>query len=107
MIIGILKGGDAGKAGAFLTLRRLMLTLLQGNAAFNRLDLSPANDALLRCAELTRRFRAEFHSLQCRKISETDFTDTDSCREFFGQTGIEKCAALAEKTAVMAVELSR
>jgi hypothetical protein len=106
MVIGLARGGDTSRAGMLGTVRRMGLTLIHGSAAFNRLDLSPANDALLRCAELAKWFKGTFHSLQCREITGTDFGDEAGKREFFEHDGISRCVEIAEKTAIAAAELA-
>ncbi|UCD58209.1 MAG: C_GCAxxG_C_C family protein [Candidatus Hydrogenedentota bacterium] len=105
--VGLVRGGDSSQTGTLMSFRRLALTLIQGSAAFNRLDLSPANDALLRCAELCRWFESRFHSLLCREIVQTDFRDRYHARRYFERNVISKCILMAEQTAAKAAELTR
>lgn len=107
IVIGLKRGGDTSQAGTHAFLRRLLLTLIQGSAAFNRLDLSPANDALLRCAELCKWFESNFHSHLCREIIRTDFSDSQQARQYFEENIISKCISMAEETAAKAAELTR
>jgi len=107
MVIGLMRGGDTSRAGMFSTPRRMGLTLIYGSKAFNRLDLSPANDALLRCAELARWFSTAFGSLRCREIAGVDFGDENLRQGYFERNGILKCAAIAEETSIKAVELAK
>ena len=107
MVIGLARGGDTSKGGMFSTLYRMGLTLVYGSKAFNRLDLSPANDALLRCAELAGWFNDRFGSIGCREIAGVDFGEENMGQEFFERDGVSKCAAMAEETAMKAVELAK
>ncbi len=105
--IGVVKGGDTSQGGALGVARRLILTLIQGKGAFNRLDLSPANDALLRCAELSKWFAKKFGSRTCRDIVKIDFHDKRRADEFFDRKIISNCVAMAKETARRAGELAR
>jgi hypothetical protein len=107
MVIGMARGGDTSQVKMLSTFRRMGLTLVYGSKAFNRLDLSPANDALLRCAELAGWFRETYGSFRCREIADVDFGDDNLCRKFFERNGISKCAAMAEATSMKAVELAQ
>ncbi len=107
IVIGLKRGGDTSQTGTLALFRRLLLTLIQGSAAFNRLDLSPANDALLRCGELYKWFESKFHSHLCREITQTDFGDTEQARRYFEDNIISKCISMAEETAAKAAELTR
>jgi hypothetical protein len=107
LAIGLVKGGDTSEGGTFGFVMRLALTLIQGGKAFNRLDLSPANDALLRCAELSKWFDKKFGSRICRDIIKTDFHNQRSALEFFDRKIISKCIGMAKETAAKAAELAR
>jgi hypothetical protein len=107
MVIGLVRGGDTSQGSMLGTFRRMALTLIQGSAAFNRLDLSPANDALLRCAKLADWFKATFHSVSCREIAGVDFADDHQRGSFFEQDGMGKCVAMIQETTTKAVELSQ
>jgi hypothetical protein len=107
MAIGIAKGGDTSQGGTLSLARRLILTLIQGKKAFNRLDLSPANDALLRCAELSKWFEKKFGSRACRDIIKIDFHDKRRSQEFFDRKIISKCISMAKEMAAKAAELAR
>ncbi len=107
LVIGLVRGGDTSQGSMLSTFRRMGLTLVYGSVAFNRLDLSPANDALLRCAKLADWFKAAFHSANCRQIAGVDFADEHQRRTFFEQDGMAKCVAITEETAMKAVELSQ
>lgn len=107
IVIGLKRGGDTSQTGTLASFRRLFLTLIQGSAAFNRLDLSPANDALLRCGELYKWFEGNFHSHLCREIIRTDFGDAQQARQYFEGNIISKCVTMAEETAAKAAELTR
>ncbi|MBI5116393.1 C_GCAxxG_C_C family protein [Candidatus Poribacteria bacterium] len=107
MAIGTAQGGDTSQTGAFRVLARILLTLIQGKKAFNRLDLSPANDALLRCAELSKWFEKKFGSRACRDIIKIDFHDKRRSQEFFDRKVISKCISVAKETATKAAELAR
>jgi len=104
--IGAKTGGDTSRNSTLRTLRRLALTLVRGTAVFNRLDLSPANDALMRCAELFRWFEDKFHFHQCRKITGIDFDDDAQVRDYFERDVVSKCVAMAEETAAKAAEMA-
>lgn len=105
--IGLMRGGDTREgASLFMTLRKVFRLLLEGGAAYDRLYLSPANDALLRSAELAKWFIREFHSMSCRDLIGVDFSNTSQVKEFFGQEFISTCVSRAEKTALKAVALA-
>ncbi len=106
VFIGLQKGGDTSQAGTLSILRRYIVTLIQGAAAFQRLDLSPANDALLRCSALYTWFEGRFHSAACGTLTQTDFHNADQAGRFFKE-GIAKCASMADETAAKAAELAR
>ena len=105
--IGLSKGADLSQTAMLASLRRIFATLVFGTRAFNDPARSPANDALLRCAELSKWFENKFHSNQCRKITRTDFRDKQQTAHFFESGIISDCTAMAEETAVKAVELIR
>ncbi|GAB4342412.1 MAG: hypothetical protein Kow0099_19920 [Candidatus Abyssubacteria bacterium] len=106
IFIGLQKGGDTSQSGALSIMYRYIVTLIQGAAAFHRRDLSPANDALLRCSELFAWFNDKFRSTACRIITQTDFHNAEQTGHFFRQT-ITRCASMAEETAKKAAELAR
>jgi hypothetical protein len=107
LAIGAKTGGESGDNSIPKTLYRMMLTLFQGGAAFNRLDLSPANDALLRCGKLFDWFEQNFHTHMCREVIGIDFGDADHVRRYFERDIISECKSMAEKTAEKAAELAR
>ncbi len=107
LLIGALRGGDTSQAGILTTLLRTIVVLIRGNAAFNSPDLSPANDALLRCAELLKWFEGKFGSSCCRELTETDFFDERQVGRFFERDAISQCVSMAEATAAKAAELTR
>ncbi|RJP74515.1 MAG: C_GCAxxG_C_C family protein [Candidatus Abyssobacteria bacterium SURF_17] len=107
IVIGLQKGGDTSQTGMFTSVRRLLLTLIQGASAFHRLDLSPANDALLRCAELAKWFQTQFHSRLCREITEVDFQDEQQSWRYFEEGIISRCISMAQETAAKAAALAR
>ncbi len=106
IVIGNRTGGDTRDNSIFKTFRRMILTLVQGSAAFNRLDLSPANDALLRCARLFDWFEDSFRSHLCREITGVDFEDDAGARDYFEGDIMSKCVSMAEQTAARAAELA-
>ncbi len=107
IIIGHLTGGDTSQSGTVSTILRYILTLIQGSSAFNRLDLSPANDALARCAKLSKWFEGTFHSRLCRKLTQVDFSDKRQVQRYFDEDIVSRCIAMARETATKAVELAR
>ena len=107
ILIGLQRGGDTSQTGTFSLLRRMLLTLIHGSTAFNRLDLSPANDALLRCAELSKWFDSRFRSHVCRELTKVDFGEEDQARRYFEEDIISKCILMGEETAAKAAELAR
>lgn len=107
IVIGLQRGGDTSQTGMSTSIRRLLLTLIQGASAFNRLDLSPANDALLRCGELAKWFQDKFGSRLCRKLIQVDFEDEQQSRRYFEEDIISKCISMAEEVATKATTLAR
>jgi len=105
--IGLSKGADVSQTPMLASLRRIFATLVWGTRAFNDPALSPANDALMRCAKLAEWFEEKFHSTQCRKITGTDFEDKQQTTHYFESGIISDCAAMAEETALKAAELTR
>ncbi len=105
--IGLSKGADISQTPMLASLRRIFATLIRGARAYNDPALSPATDALLRCAELSKWFENKYHSNQCRTITGTDFSDKQQAAHFFESGIISNCAAMAEETALQAVELTR
>jgi hypothetical protein len=106
IVIGLRRGGDTSQGGTLAVMRRIVLTLLHGNAAFNRLDLSPANDALLRCAELSKWFGDRFRSRECHEIVKVDFHKENQAQTYFEENIVSKCMMMGEETAVKAAELA-
>jgi hypothetical protein len=107
LMIGLKTCGDMRKNSIMLTLRRTILAIAQGGTAFNRTDLSPANDALLRCAELYKWFEGTYGSTACREITKTDFDDETQAGEYFEQGLVAKCISIAEETGAKAAQLTR
>lgn len=107
LVIGLQNGGDTSETSMILLLRRLVLKLVHGSAAFNRLDLSPANDALLRCSELFGWFLDRYSSTLCRELTRTDFHDDIQARRYFEEGGLARCREIADETAGKASELAR
>ena len=107
IVIGLERGGDTSQSSMLMTFRRMGLTLIYGSAAFNRLNLSPTNDALMRSAKLAEWFKERYHSFGCREIAGVDFGEEVMRGQFFEHGGISTCAAIAEETAEKAIELAR
>jgi hypothetical protein len=107
LIIGLEKCGDLRQNSILRSLRRILLTIVQGAAAFNRIDLSPANDALIRCAELSKWFEGEYGPSLCREITGIDFDDEAQAREYFDRDIVSKCASIAKETGAKAAQLAR
>ena len=83
-----------------MTLYRILLAIARGGTAFSRADLSPANDALLRCAELLKWFNGAYGSSLCRELTKIDFDDESQVREYFERGHVSKCSAIAEETGI-------
>jgi hypothetical protein len=107
LMIGLEKCGDMSQNSIPKTLRRITLAIVQGGAAFNRLDLSPANDALVRCAELLNWFKGAYDSSLCRELTQTDFDDETQAREYFERDLVSKCISIADETGAKAAQLAR
>lgn len=105
--IGLSRGIGISQTPLVTTLRHIVATLLWGAKAFNDPARSPANDALLRCAELAQWFENTYRSIQCREITGTDFRDGKQATRYFEKRGISDCAAMAEETALKTAELTR
>lgn len=104
--IGLSRGGDTSEGGMASSLWRILVTLVLGSSAYSKLNLSPANDALLRCGELFSWFHEKYGAHLCREITRTDFADRNATAQFF-KDGIERCKAIGEETAAKAAGLAR
>jgi len=107
LMIGIEKCGDMRQNSVLRTLRRIILAVVQGGSAFNRVDLSPANDALVRCAEFYKWFEGAYGSSLCRKLTGIDFDDETQAGEYFEKGLVTKCISIAEETGARAAQLAR
>jgi hypothetical protein len=105
--IGLARGGDTSQVGMATSIKRAVMTLLLGASAFTRLDLSPANDALLRCAKLYEWFELKFGATLCKKIIGFEFADTPCGIATPLDETIERCKLLGAATAEKAAELAR
>lgn len=104
--IGLAAGGDTSETGMASSMKRIILTLISGASAFSRTDLSPANDALLRCSKLFRWFENKFGSSLCRELTKVNFDNPERANQYF-QSGIEQCKLMAAQTAEKAAETAR
>jgi C_GCAxxG_C_C family probable redox protein len=106
MAIGLARGGDTSETSTIASIKRILLTLLLGASIFSRRDLSPANDALLRCEKLFSWFEDTYGAHLCRELARTDFNDSQQAADYV-PAGIERCKALAAETAAKAAEFAR
>jgi hypothetical protein len=107
LMIGLQKCGDTSQNSMLRMLRRTLVSILQGSAAFNRVDLSPANDALIRCAELAKWFEGKYGPSLCREITGIDFDDEAQAHEYFDSDIVSKCVSIAEETGAKAAQLAK
>lgn len=107
LFIGLRKCGDTSQNSILKTLRRTIVMIVNGSAGFSRTDLSPADEALVHCAELLKWFEGKYGSGQCREIVGIDFDDEAAAREFFEKGAVSNCVSMAHETAAKAVELAR
>ena len=107
LMIGLQKCGDTSQNSMFRMLRRTVVSILQGSSAFNRVELSPANDALIRCAELSKWFEGKYGPSLCREITGIDFDDEAQAREYFERDIVSKCVSIAEETGAKAAQLAK
>jgi hypothetical protein len=106
MAIGLARGGDASEGGMSAAFKRILLTLLLGTSAYSKLNLSPANDALLRCGELFSWFQNSYGTHLCRGLTRIDF-DIETGVDHYFADGIERCKTIGAETAEKAAELAR
>ena len=107
LMIGLQKCGDTSDNGILRTLYRTVVMIIQGSAAFDRVELSPANDALIRCAQLAKWFEGKYGPSPCREITGIDFDNEAQAREYFERDTVSKCVSIAEETGAKAAQLAQ
>ena len=106
-MIGLQKCGDTRQNSILRTLLRTVVMAIQGSAGFNRVELSPANDALIRCAELAKWFEDKYGPSPCREITGIDFDNEAQVHEYFKEDAVSKCVSIAEETGAKAAQLAQ
>jgi hypothetical protein len=106
MAIGLRRCGDTSENSILRTLRRTVVMIKEGSSAFSRVELSTANDALIRCAELMKWFEDRYGPSLCREIIGIDFNNEAQVREYFEGDKVSKCVSIAEQTGAKAAQLA-